>query len=40
MTEGDLFDEKMTIKHVIVDGHLLSPEAPAAGAARSGRPGM
>ena len=40
VTEGDLFDEKMTIKQVIVDGHLLSPEAPAAGAARSGRPGM
>jgi imidazolonepropionase-like amidohydrolase len=29
VTEGDLFDEKMTIKHVFVDGNAVSLDVPA-----------
>jgi len=40
VTEGDLFGEKMTIKHVFVDGHKVTLEAaPAAGQGRGGRGG-
>ena len=40
VTEGDLFDEKMTIRHVFVDGRLLVLEPAAAPQTpRRGRPG-
>ncbi|HUF25302.1 MAG TPA: amidohydrolase family protein [Vicinamibacterales bacterium] len=40
VTEGDLFGEKMTIKHVFVDGHkVVLDAAPAPGAGRGGRGG-
>jgi hypothetical protein len=28
VTEGDLFDEKMQVKHVFVDGRMLALEPP------------
>ena len=37
VTEGDLFDEKMTIKHVFVDGKPVTLETtPARGQNRTG----
>ncbi len=40
VTEGDLFDEKMKVKHVFVDGRAVNiEEAPAQRPAR-GRPGL
>jgi imidazolonepropionase-like amidohydrolase len=37
ITEGDLFDEKMTIKHVFVDGRPVRLDPPAPAPARSGQ---
>jgi imidazolonepropionase-like amidohydrolase len=37
VTEGDLFDEKMTIKHVFVDGRPVTIEPPSAPANRRGQ---
>jgi imidazolonepropionase-like amidohydrolase len=38
VTEGDLFDEKMRIRHVFVDGRAVSiTEPPAQGRGRSNR---
>jgi imidazolonepropionase-like amidohydrolase len=37
ITEGDLFDEKMTIKHVFVDGRPVNIEAAAPPATRRGQ---
>jgi imidazolonepropionase-like amidohydrolase len=34
VTEGDLFDEKMTIKHVFVEGRAVSLDVPAPAASR------
>ena len=40
VTEGDLFDERMKVKHVFVDGRLIHPEdAPAPPERRGGRGG-
>lgn len=37
VTEGDLFDEKMTIRHVFVDGVPVNLDLPPAPAARRGQ---
>lgn len=41
VTEGDLFDEKMKVKHVFVDGRAVNiEEAPAQQRPARGRPGL
>ena len=41
VTEGDLFDEKMKVKHVFVDGRAVNiEEAPAPQRPARGRPGF
>ncbi|MEX2270701.1 MAG: amidohydrolase family protein [Vicinamibacterales bacterium] len=40
VTEGDLFGEKMTIKHVFVDGHKVVLEAAPPPGGRGGRGGQ
>jgi imidazolonepropionase-like amidohydrolase len=37
VTEGDLFDEKMTIKHVFVDGRPVNLDVPQQGGSRRGQ---
>jgi len=39
VTDGDLFDEKSTVKHVLVDGHVVVPDPTPAGGGRAGRGG-
>jgi imidazolonepropionase-like amidohydrolase len=40
VTEGDLFDERMKVKHVFVDGRLVQvDDAPAQPERRGGRGG-
>jgi hypothetical protein len=38
VTEGDLFDEKMVIKHVFVEGRAVNLEVPAPTGNRRGTP--
>jgi imidazolonepropionase-like amidohydrolase len=37
VTEGDLFDEKMVIKHVFVDGRPVAVDVPPAPGNRRGQ---